>query len=112
MPFHLIQAGPVRSREEMTEYMVTVRCTSCEHEGLIPFSNDALHDGDGVAVSHGKCAICGAYTDVIFSAAPGWGTEPTDDLHLAVGDHPSVLLPESYFRANAARAAASLRRSD
>src|SRR5712664_3821110 len=112
MPAHALKAGAVRSGGEMSLYMSTVICPACGHEGLITYSDHALDGGDEVVVAHGQCAICNAYTDVTFRGGPGWGTEPTDDMHLAVGDQPSTLLPVTYFRTKADRALQRLNRAD
>jgi len=98
-----LKAGALRSRGEIALYMSTVICPACGEQGLIPVADRMMTGGDEVVVD-GQCPLCNAFTGVTFCAGPGWGTEPIDAMHLAVGDQPSRLLPESFFRDAADRA--------
>jgi len=110
MPVHdLSTAAAPRSRVEVARYTGTVLCPACGHEGVLPF--DIREQGE-LVVAHTQCSLCNAYVDISFPRGSAWGTEPTDPMHLAVGDQPSTLLPESHFRAHAERAAERLSNSD
>jgi len=96
-------AGAARSEREISEYMSTQAvCPKCGHKGLGPYKIERS-SGSFAAVAYANCALCNTLVKVGFTAGPGWEDPPTDLLHLASGDAPSTLLPESYFRADVER---------
>ena len=91
-----IKAGPARSEREITIYATTQAvCPKCKHKGLMPYG---LERSPTAPVALTNCSLCNAHVEIEFTAGPGWGNDPDDVLHLASGDAPSSILPESYFR--------------
>jgi hypothetical protein len=98
--------------------MNVVVCRACQHEGLVAVGwlrtlQQALEQLAGtpldqparshevVGVQTMQCPLCLTLLDVSFLAGPGWETQPSDDdPRMAMGEAPSMLVPESWFRSN------------
>lgn len=103
-----IKAGPARSERELSIYTTTQAvCPKCKHQGLVPYG---LDKSPTAPIAKTNCPSCNTIVEVEFTAGSGWGNDPDDLLHLASGDTPSTILPESYFRGSIERGARRVRR--